>query len=77
MTSWRGSDALLGLVWRYPYLHFRGGFLKVYGGKSSTSIISFLLFFLIKVVLVEDLACWLSILDGFTFDVLIYGWVSI
>ena len=36
--GWRGSDALLGLVWRYPYLHSRGGFLKVRSRESSTSI---------------------------------------
>ena len=29
---------MLGLFWRYLYLHSRGGFLKVRGGKSSTSI---------------------------------------
>ena len=29
---------MLGLVWRYPYLHSRGGFFKVRGGESSTSI---------------------------------------
>ena len=29
---------LLGLVWRYPYLHSRGGFSKVRDGESSTSI---------------------------------------
>ena len=77
MASQRGSDELLGLVWRYLYLHSKGGFFKVHDGESSTSILSFLLLFLFGVVLVEDLACWLSILDGFPFDVLICGWVPI
>ena len=63
-ACWRGSNAWLGLAWRYTNLHSRGSFHQVFGGGDH--IYPLLLLFLLEEIifslLVEDpwLLCFCS-----------------
>ena len=54
-TCWRGSNAWLGLVWRFINLHSRGSFHQVFGGGDHIYLSYFLAFSDLVGVMILDL----------------------
>ena len=75
-ASRRGSGELLGLVWRYPYLHSRG-LLPPNLRWERPSIFLFLCIVFDRSSSIGSHLIVIFFVDGFPFDVHICGWVPL